>query len=71
MNYAGLPGLERLRYERARILYRKWTSTLAPCHISHADIYNPCLPEEIDGKLTCVTCGLRQVLELSCGTLEA
>jgi hypothetical protein len=67
---AGLPGPTRLRHEHMRVLYRQWQTTLAPCHISHVDIYNPCLPEDFDGHLTCLTCGLRQVLELPHGTLE-
>jgi hypothetical protein len=50
--------------ERARRLFRQWHGTVTPCGISHADVYNPCLPEEFDGRLVCVTCGLRQRLAL-------
>jgi hypothetical protein len=50
--------------ERFRRNYRRWLGTVAPCEISHVDAYNPCLPEEFEGRLLCVTCGLRQRLEL-------
>jgi hypothetical protein len=46
--------------------YRRWLTTLPPCGIEHFHPYNPCLAEdwEGDGKLRCLTCGLRQVLEV-------
>lgn len=50
--------------ERARQTLRRWLGTAAPCGISHEHPYNPCLPEEFDGRLACLTCGLRQRLEL-------
>lgn len=46
---------------------RRWHGTVAPCGISHVDIYNPCLPEDVPGepgRLWCLTCGLRQRLAL-------
>jgi hypothetical protein len=55
---------------RSRRIYWQWWGTVTPCGISHVEIYNPCLPEEIDGKLTCLTCGLKQRLELTSGTLD-
>lgn len=48
--------------------YRQWHGTVPPCGISHVDIYNPCLPEEENGRLRCLTCGLRQRLELKSGS---
>lgn len=50
--------------ERVRRLLRQWEGTVTPCGVSHADVYNPCLPEEFEGRLMCVTCGLRQRLAL-------
>jgi hypothetical protein len=44
--------------------FRRWLGTVAPCEISHVDVFNPCLPEEFEGRLLCVTCGLRQRLAL-------
>jgi|HubBroStandDraft_2_1064218.scaffolds.fasta_scaffold2170983_2 hypothetical protein len=53
--------------ERVRRLFRQWHGTVAPCGISHVEIYNPCLAEEDERGLRCVTCGLRQRLELTAG----
>jgi hypothetical protein len=55
--------------QEAREKYRRWLGTVAPCGISHVDIYNPCLAEDVDhdGRLMCVNCGLRQRLELTAG----
>lgn len=50
--------------ERIRRDYRRWRGTVTPCGISHVEIYNPCLPEEFEQRLECLTCGLRQRLEL-------
>jgi hypothetical protein len=61
-----------LRYcdlQRVRDAWRNWTATPAPCGISYADPYNPCLPEDDDG-LICLTCGLRQRLAITAGTTE-
>lgn len=44
--------------------YRRWLGTVAPCGISQVEIFNPCLPQEFEGRLLCVTCGLWQRLEL-------
>lgn len=53
------------QFERAVRTYWRWHGTVAPCGISHADPYNPCLPEEDEGRpLLCLTCGLRQRLAL-------
>jgi hypothetical protein len=46
----------------------RWLTTLAPCRIPHEDLYNPCLPENSGGWLSCVTCGLRQRPELTTRT---
>lgn len=43
---------------------RQWQGTPAPCGISYADIYSPCLPERDQRGLWCATCGLRQRLAL-------
>lgn len=56
-----LTGTELARIRRTA---RKWEGTLPPCRISRGDIFCPCLPEEFDGRLECVTCGLKQVLEI-------
>jgi hypothetical protein len=53
--------------ERVRRVARRWEQFVAPCEISYADVYNPCLPEDVPGepgRLRCVTCGLRQRLAL-------
>jgi hypothetical protein len=50
--------------ERIRRAYARWRETTAPCGIPHEHPYNPCLPEEAEGRLECLTCGLRQRLEL-------
>ena len=51
---------------RVRRGSRPWLSTVPPCGISHVEIFNPCLPEDVgDGPLLCLTCGLRQRLELA------
>lgn len=53
--------------QRIRQMFWLWRQAVAPCGISFADVYNPCLPEDVPeepGKLWCVTCGLRQRLEL-------
>jgi hypothetical protein len=55
------------QFARAVRLYWQWRGTVAPCGISHADAYNPCLPEEDERGLWCVTCGLRQRLALEAG----
>jgi hypothetical protein len=52
-----------------RLYQLRWHGTLAPCGISHIDVFNPCLPEPWDidkknDKLWCLTCGLQQRLEL-------
>ena len=44
--------------------YRRWHGTLPPCGISHLHPCNPCLAEDWDGKLRCLTCGMKQVLEI-------
>jgi hypothetical protein len=46
--------------------YRRWHGTQAPCGISHLDPHNPCAAEdwEGDGKFRCLTCGLKQRLEI-------
>ena len=49
---------------RIRRHYRQWLGTVTPCGISHAEVFNPCLPEEDKRGLWCLTCGLRQRLEL-------
>ncbi len=51
---------------RIEMRYRRWHGTLPPCGISHLHPYNPCLAEDWDGdgKLRCLTCGLKQRLEL-------
>jgi hypothetical protein len=61
--------LTPVRLARIRLHYRRWRTTLPPCGISDLDVFNPCLPEdwEGNGKLRCVTCGLRQRLELQSG----
>lgn len=53
--------------ERIRMLNRRWEQTLTPCGISRLDPYNPCLPEEIDGRIACITCFLWQQLEITQG----
>lgn len=50
--------------ERIRQAWARWRGALAPCGIPHEHPFNPCLPGEFDGRLTCLTCGLRQRLEL-------
>jgi hypothetical protein len=42
--------------DRVRRLTRQWQGTPAPCGISYADPYNPCLPEEDGQRLLCLTC---------------
>ena len=54
--------MDELRYR-----YRRRLSAAPPCGISHADICNPCLPEQDDRGLWCATCGLRQRLEIESG----
>jgi hypothetical protein len=48
-----------------RSLYWRWRGTVTPCGISHLDACNPCLPDGDDRGLYCLTCGLRQRLELT------
>lgn len=55
---------------KIRRCYRRWEGTLPPCEIPYFHPYNPCLPEEFAGRLECVTCGLKQRLELTSGTLD-
>jgi hypothetical protein len=52
-----------------RLHYRRWGTTIPPCGISHVDMYNPCLPEDTEknGRLRCITCGMRQRLEIESG----
>lgn len=50
--------------EEVRRLFWQWRQFVAPCQISHVDVYNPCLPNRDDRGLWCVTCGLRQRLAL-------
>jgi len=57
--------LTAAQLDRIRRLWRQWQGTTAPCGISYADPYNPCLPEEDDGGLWCATCCLPQRLALS------
>jgi len=51
-----------------RDFQRRWTAAPAPCGISHEDLYNPCLPEDDDGWLRCMTCGLSQRPAITTGT---
>lgn len=50
--------------EHVRRVLRRWQETVAPCGISHVDIYNPCLPEEDGVRLLCITCWRHQQLAL-------
>ena len=50
--------------EECRRTSRQWLSGPPPCGISHADIYNPCMPERDERGLRCVMCGLRQRLAI-------
>jgi hypothetical protein len=53
--------LTQEQIQRVRELIRRWEGVPAPCGISYADIYNPCLPEyDDDGWLVCVTCWRKQ-----------
>lgn len=54
--------------EKIKLCYLRWQGTVAPCGINHVDVYNPCLPEDLGGKLFCCTCGQQQVLELECSS---
>lgn len=50
---------------RIRQDYARWRTTPAPCGISHEDPFNPCLPQEEEGRMSCLTCGERQQLQLA------
>lgn len=63
--------MRQLRHDQLqeiRRLFRQWQQFPAPCGISFADPYNPCLPElDDDGRLVCLTCWSRQRLALEAG----
>lgn len=60
--------MRQLRYDQLAEIRRnwlRWQQSVPPCEVSLVDIYNPCLPEPgEDGRLLCLTCGLRQRLAL-------
>jgi hypothetical protein len=60
--------MRQLRYDQLqeiRRLFWQWRQFVPPCEISHVHPYNPCLPEpDEEGRLLCLTCGLRQRLAL-------
>jgi hypothetical protein len=60
--------MRQLRYDQLaeiRRVLQRWHQTIPPCEISLVHPYNPCLPEpDEDGRLLCLTCGLRQRLAL-------
>jgi len=45
-------------------VFWQWRQFPAPCGIDHDHPYNPCMPEEYDRRLLCLTCGFRQRLAL-------
>lgn len=58
--------------QQVRADFTRWNGSPAPCEIPYADPYQPCLPEnDEDGRLTCLTCGLRQRLAITTGTTRS